>query len=189
MARASAPSLRGIRKSTSPRGPGRDVVLPRTIDATLKHLSMLGIGENLGETMSGLALIVVPSLLKYHSGASEASEKRVHLHNIAGNGNQRTHCWYSWSREYGNSVPIEGDRVGVFLQLTQSFQCQTRRLTERLDRKLVSGCPLPKRIKKYSPSAPRKDTPSTGASSHHKCCASSCSCGTHVTAVNNVNGR
>jgi hypothetical protein len=38
---------------------------------------MLGIGEKLGDTMSGLALIAVPSLLKYHSRVSEASEKGV----------------------------------------------------------------------------------------------------------------
>jgi hypothetical protein len=61
-----------------------DVVLPRTIDVTLKHLSMLGIGEKLGDTMSDLAFIAVPSLLKYHSRASEALEKGVYIHNIAG---------------------------------------------------------------------------------------------------------
>ena len=79
MARANAPSLRGTenRTSTSPRRSGTDVLLPRTIDVTLKHLSMLGIGEKLGDTMSGLALIAVPSMLKYHSRAGEASEKRL----------------------------------------------------------------------------------------------------------------
>jgi hypothetical protein len=50
---------------------------------TLKHLSMLGIDEKLGDTMSDLALIAFPSLLKCHSRASEASEKDVYLHNIA----------------------------------------------------------------------------------------------------------
>ena len=51
------------------------MVSPRTIDVTLKHLSMLGIAEKLGDIMSGLALTAVPSLLKYHSRAREASEK------------------------------------------------------------------------------------------------------------------
>jgi hypothetical protein len=100
---------------------------------------MLGIGEKLGDTMSDLALIAVPSLLKCHSRTSEASEKGVYLHDIAGIWNSRTHCWHSWSRERGNSILIEGDRVDVLLQLTQYFQCQTRRLTERLDNKSISG--------------------------------------------------
>lgn len=46
------------------------VVLPRMTCATLKHLSILAICESeLGDTTSALALIVVPSLLKYHSRA------------------------------------------------------------------------------------------------------------------------
>jgi hypothetical protein len=49
------------------------------IDVTLKLLSILGIAEKLGDTMSGLALTAVPSLLKYHSRASEASEKGGYL--------------------------------------------------------------------------------------------------------------
>ncbi len=106
---------------------------------TLKHLSMLGIGEKLGDTISDLALIAVPSLWKYHSRESEASEEGVYLHNIAGIWNWRTHCWHSWPRERGNSIPIEGDRVDVLLQLTQSFQCQTSRFTERLDNKSISS--------------------------------------------------
>ena len=43
--------------------------LPRMTDVTMKHLSMLAIGEDeLGDSKSGLALIAVPSLLEYHSG-------------------------------------------------------------------------------------------------------------------------
>jgi hypothetical protein len=141
MARANVPSLRGT--STLPRGSGRHVVLPWMIDVTLKHLSILGIAEKLGDIMSGLALIAVPSLLKYHSRASETLEEGVCLHNIAGIRNWRTHCWHSRSRKCRNSLPIEGDRVDVLLQRTQSFQCQTRRFTERLDNKSVSGGPLP----------------------------------------------
>jgi hypothetical protein len=68
----------GNRTSTSPGGSGRDVVLPQMTDVILKHLSMLGIGEKLGDTMSDLALIAIPSLLKYHSRANEASEKEVY---------------------------------------------------------------------------------------------------------------
>lgn len=45
---------------------------------------MLGIGEKLGDTISDLALIAAPSLLKYHSRASEGLETGVYLHNIAG---------------------------------------------------------------------------------------------------------
>ena len=108
---------------------------------TLKHLSMLGIGKKLGDSMSDLALIAVPSLLKYHSRGSEVSEKGVYLHNIAGFWNWRTHCWHSWPRKRGKSLPIEGDRVDVLLQVAQSLQCQTRRFTERLDDKSISGSP------------------------------------------------
>lgn len=43
-------------------------VLPRMTLATSEHLSMLAIGESeLGDTNNDLALITVPSLLKYHS--------------------------------------------------------------------------------------------------------------------------
>ena len=92
---------------------------------TLKHLSMFGIGEKLGDTMSDLALIAAPSWWKYHSRVRRRGVQKegVYLHNIAGIWNWRTHCWYSWPRERGNSRPIEGDRVSVLLQLTQSFQC------------------------------------------------------------------
>jgi hypothetical protein len=78
MARANVPSLWGTEHQLRPkdREGGRDVVLPRMIDVTSKHLSILGIDEKLGDTMSGLALIALPSLSKYHPGrSSEASEK------------------------------------------------------------------------------------------------------------------
>lgn len=117
----------------------RDVVSPRMIDAMLKHLSMLRIGMKLGDNMSGLALVAAASLLKCHSGASEASEKGHHLRNTAFIWKRRTHWWHSWSRECGNSVPIQGQRVDDLFQLTQFFQCQTCRFTERLDNKSISG--------------------------------------------------
>jgi hypothetical protein len=81
---------------------------------------MLGIGKKLGDTMNGLALIAAPSLSKYHSRAREASVEGL-IYSIAGIGNWRTHGWHSWSREEGHSPPIEGNRVHVFPQLTQSF--------------------------------------------------------------------
>jgi hypothetical protein len=121
MARENAPSLRGTENQLRPEDQGRDVVLPRTMDVTLKHLSILGIGEKLGDNMKDLALTAVPSLSKYHSKESEGSEKGVYLQNIAGIWNWRTHCWHSWSRERGGSLLIEGDRVNVLIQLTQSF--------------------------------------------------------------------
>ena len=58
------------------------MLLPRITDVTMKHLSMLAIGEcELGDSKSGLALIAVPSLLKYHSG-----ERGIRTGTIAGIG-------------------------------------------------------------------------------------------------------
>lgn len=132
MTRANAPSLRGTEHQLrSEDQGGRNIVLRWIIDVTSKHLSILGIAEKLGDAMRGLALIAVPSLLKYHSRVKEEG----HLHDINGIWCQRTHCWHSRSRKRRNPLPIEGDRVGVLLQLSQSFQCQTRRFAERLDNK------------------------------------------------------
>ena len=143
---------------------------------------MLRIGKKLGDNMSGLALVATPSLLKYHSGASEELEMGDCFHNTAFIWNWRTHWRHSWSRECGNSVPIQRERVDDLLQLIQSFQCKTRRFTERLDNKSISGGPPPNE-EKNSPSVPPIETLGTDALGHHKGYASRCSCGVHVTAV------
>lgn len=146
--------------------------------ATLKHLSMLAIDEReLGDTKSGLALIAVPSLLKYHS--------RARRQNILSSIHYSIGVPIGGTPGRGNAeVPFSSRAMESTFSLSSLNLSSAKRAGSLRGYPTINHWVFHRNEIKDLLNECQIETLDMGASGHHKCCASRSSCGTHGTAVN-----